>query len=89
MSYAEYRHQSQGQFQVLVEQVKTWDDKLETMIVGIHPMLDCVGLEQPEGGRVPGDRPHRSVVDCCRTAWANFKEFKHSVAHGAVVHAFA
>ena len=77
------------QFQVLMEQVKTRDDKLETMIAGIQPVLDCVGLEQPEGGCLPGDEPYQSIVDRCRTAWEEFKEFTHSAAHGAVVHALA
>ena len=45
MSFTEYRHQSQAQFQVLVEQVKTRDDKLEMMIVGIKLVLDYIGLE--------------------------------------------
>ena len=50
---------------MLVEQVKARDDKLEAMIVGIQPMLDCVGLEQPEGARLPSDGPYRSVMDRC------------------------
>ena len=52
-------------------------------------MLDCVGLEQPEGGRLLSDGPHRSVVDHCRMAWTDFKEFAHSATHGAVVHVLA
>ena len=89
MSFAKYRHQSQAQFQVLMEQVKTQDDKLEAMIVGIQPVLDCVGLEQPEGGRLPYDGPYRSVMDHCWIASAGFKEFVRSAAHGAAVHPLA
>ena len=48
---------------MLVEQVKAHDDKLGTMIAGIQFVLDYVGPEQPEGGRLPGDGPYRSVVD--------------------------
>ena len=48
-----------------MEQVKAHDDKLETMIAGIQPVLDRVGLEQPEGAWLPGDGPYRSVVDRC------------------------
>ena len=69
-----------------MEQVKAHDDKLETMIIGIQPMLDYVSPEQPEGGRLPGDGPYRSVVDHCQTVWSNFKEFARSVAHGAIIH---
>ena len=83
---AEYRHQAQAQFQLLVEQVKARDDNLEMMIVGIQPVLDYVGLEHPKRARLPGDKPYRSVVDHCRTAWVDFKEFAHSATHGAVVH---
>jgi len=72
-----------------MEQVKTRDDKLETMIVGIQPVLDCIGLEQPEGGQLPGHGPHRSVVDHCRMAWMDFKEFARSATHGAIVHTLA
>ena len=72
-----------------MEQVKAHDEKLETMIIGIQPVLDCVGPEQPEGGRLPSDGPYRSVVDHCWTAWMDFKEFTRSTAHGAVIHALA
>ena len=72
-----------------MEQVKAHDEKLETMIIGIQPVLDCVGPEQPEGGRLPSDGPYRSVVDHYRTTWMNYKEFGHSTAHGAIVHALA
>ena len=72
---------------MLVEQVKAHDDKVEAMIVGIQPVLDCVGLEQPEGAWLPSDRPYRSVMDRCRTAWADFKEFTRSATHGAIAHA--
>jgi len=57
-----------------MEQVKAHDQKLEAMTAGIQPVLDCVGLEQPEGAR---------------PAWVDFKEFTRSATHGAVVHAVA
>jgi len=52
-------------------------------------MLDCIGLEQPEGGRLSGDGPHRSVMDRCQIAWTDFKELAHSMTHGAIVQALA
>ena len=52
-------------------------------------MLDYVSLEPLEGAWLPGDGPYRSVVDRCRTAWADFKEFAHSATHGSMVHALA
>ena len=72
-----------------MEQVKAHDDKLEMMIMGIQPMLDYVGLEQPEGARLPEDGSYWLVMDHCRTTWVDFKEFAPSTAHGAVVHALA
>ena len=72
---------------MLVEQVKARDDKLEMMIVGIQPVLDCISLEQLEGARLPGDGPYQSVVDHCRIAWVDFKEFTRSATHGAIIHA--
>ena len=72
-----------------MEQVKTHDEKLEAMTVGIQPVLDCISLEQLEGEWLPGDGPYQSVVDHCRIAWVDFKEFASSAAHGAMVHALA
>ena len=75
---------------MLGAQVKAQDDKLEAVIAGIKPMLDCIGFAPPEGSsRLPSDLPHRSIVDRCQTVWADFKEFTCSVAHGAVVHTLA
>ena len=74
---------------MLVEQVKAHDEKLEAMTMGIQPVLDCIGLEQPERARLPGDEPYRLVVDHCRIAWADFKEFARNASHGAIIHALA
>ena len=41
-----------------MEQVKARDDILETMIIGIQPILDYVDPKQPEGGHLPDDRPY-------------------------------
>ena len=49
-------------------------------------MLDYIGLEKPEGGRLPDDGRYQLVVDRCWTAWMDFKEFVHSAAHGAIIH---
>ena len=70
-----------------MEQVKAHDDKLETMIMGIQPVLDYVGLEQHEGARLPGDGPYWSVMDRCQIAWADFKEFACSTTHRVIVRA--
>ena len=44
----EYRFQAHAQFKVFGDQVKTHDDKLEVMIAGIKPMLDCIGFAPPK-----------------------------------------
>ena len=46
--FAEYQHQALAQFQVLGDQVNARDDKLEAVIAGIKPMLNCVGFKPPE-----------------------------------------
>ena len=52
-------------------------------------MLECIGLEQPKGSRLPSDGPYRLVVDCCRIAWTDLEEFARSATHGAIIHALA
>ena len=39
--------------------------------------------------RLPGDMPYQSVINRCRVAWSDFKEFTCSAAHGAVFHTLA
>jgi hypothetical protein len=65
-----------------MEQVKKWEDKIEAIAVGIGPVLDNIGLPQPEGARLPGDGPYRSMIDHCRDVWSNFREFARSMAIG-------
>jgi len=70
--------------------VKAQDEEIEAMIAGIKPVLDCIGFEPSEGRELlPGDLPPRLILDRCRMAWLDFKEFAHSAAHGAIVHALA
>ena len=70
--------------------MKARDDKLEAVIVGIKPMLDYVGFVPPKASSwLPGDLPHRSIVDRFQTLWAHFKEFTRSATHGAIIHTLA
>jgi hypothetical protein len=57
------------------------------IVAGIGPLLDNIGLPQPEGARLPRDDPYRLIIDRCRDAWSDFREFARSVAHGAIIHA--
>ena len=68
--------------------MKVQDEKLEAITARIQPMLDCIGLQPPTGSsQLPSDMPYQSVIDRCQVAWSNFKQFMHSAAHGAIVHA--
>jgi hypothetical protein len=69
--------------------VKKWEDEIEAIAAGIGPVLDNIGLPQPEGARLHEDDPYQSMIDRCRDAWSNFREFARSVAHGAMIHALA
>jgi hypothetical protein len=60
---AEFRHQSQAQFQVLMEQVKKREDQIEAIVARIGPMLDNIDLPEPEGARLLRDGPYQSIVD--------------------------
>ena len=63
---AGYRYNAQAQFKVFGEKVKAEEDKLEAVIVGIKPMLDCVSFEPPKGStQLPGDMPPRPILDLC------------------------
>jgi hypothetical protein len=72
-----------------MEQVKKREDEIEAIIIGIGPMLDNIGLPQPEGARLPRRGPYRSIIDRCRDAWLDFREFSRNVSHRAVIHALA
>lgn len=89
MLFAEYRRQAQAQFHVLTEQVKAQQDQIDAIAAGIGPVPNNIGLPQVAGAGVPADGPYRSLIDRCRNAWSDFREFSRSVAHGAVVHALA
>ena len=70
--------------------MKAWDEKIEAMTAGIKFVLDYIGFEPSEGTDwLPGDPPAQSIMDWCCVARLDFKEFKRSTAHGAVVHALA
>ena len=70
--------------------MKTQDEVIEAMKVGIKPVLDCIGFEPSKGRELlPGNPRPRLILDRCHTTWLDFKEFARSAAHGAVIHALA
>ena len=83
--FIEYRHQAHAQFKVSGDQVKARDEEIEAMTAGIMPVLDCIGFKTSERRELlPRDPPPRSILDRCRMAWLDFKEFVCSTAHGAM-----
>ena len=67
-----------------------WGEEIEVMKAGIKPVFDCIGFEPSEGGELLSrDPPPQSILDRCRMAWSDFKEFTRSATHGAVVHVLA
>ena len=45
----ECRYNVQAQFKVCGEQVKAREKKLEAVVAGITPVLDCISFEPPKG----------------------------------------
>ena len=88
--FVEYWHLAQAQFKVVGDQVKAWDEEIEVMKAGNKHVFECISFEPSKGRELlPGDPPPRSILDWCRMAWSDFKEFAHSATNGAVVHALA
>ena len=57
---ADYRRWTNAQFDVLEQEARTQRSKLDTVVVGVKPVLDCVDLEvapQPNGRP-----PHSSTI---------------------------
>ena len=70
---------------MLEQDAWTQRDRLDAIVAGIKPVLDCVDLEaapQPDG------RPTRPdiVVESCKTAWESFKGFNRDVVVSAATH---
>ena len=84
----DYRQRVKAQFDVLDQEARTQRNKLDAVVAGIKPVLNCVDLEvapQPDG------RPPRSdtVIERCKAAWENFKSFNHDAIVTTVTHANA
>ena len=84
----DYHRRVKAQFDVLEQEARTQRNKLDAVVVGVKPVLDCVDMEvapQPDG------RPPRSntILDRCKVAWENFKSFNHDATIIAITHALA
>ena len=73
---------------MLEQEARTQRSKLDAIVAGVKPVLDCVDLEaapQPDG------RPPRpdTIIERCKAAWENFKSFNRDTIITAVTHALA
>ena len=73
---------------MLEQEARTQRRKLDAIVVGVKPVLNCVDMEvapQPDG------RPPRSdtIIDRCKAAWENFKSFNRDATITAITHALA
>ena len=69
-------------------EARTQRSKLNAVVVGVKPVLDCVDLEmapQPDG------RPPRpdTIIERCKAAWENFKSFNRDAIITAMTHVLA
>ena len=73
---------------MLEQEARTQRSKLDAVVAGVKPVLDCVDMEvapQPDG------RPPRpdTIIDRCKAARENFKSFNRDATVTAVTHALA
>ena len=84
----DYRHKAKAQFDVLVQEAKVQKDNFNTVTAAIKPVLDCVDIE-------PAPRPNSrqqgpdTIIQRCKAAWENFKNFNRDVVMTAATHALA
>jgi len=85
---ADYRQRVKVQFDVLDQEARTQQNKLDAVVAGIKSVLDCVDVEvapQPNARPLCSD----TIIERCKAAWENFKSFNHDAIVTAVTHALA
>ena len=88
MILADYRHKTKAQFDVLVQEAKVQKDNFNTITAAIKPVLDYVDVEpvpRPNGRQQKPD----TIVQRCKAAWENFKNFNRDAVLTAATHALA
>ena len=70
---------------MLEQEAQTLRRKLDTVVVEVRPMLECIDMEATQ----PIDRLPRSntIIDRCKAAWENFKSFNHDATISIATHA--
>ena len=84
----DYRHKAKAQFDVLVQEAKVQKDNFNTVTTVIKPVLDCVDMEpvpRPDGRQQGLD----TIIQRCKAAWENFKNFNRDAVMTAATHALA
>ena len=88
MVSAEYRRRTKAQFEVLELEAQTQRGKLDVVVAGVKPVLDCIDMEvAPQ----PDDRPPHpdAIIDRCKAAWENFKSFNQDATVSIMTHTLA
>ena len=73
---------------MLVQEAKVQKDNFNTITAAIKPVLDCVDVEpvpRPDGRQQGLD----TIVQRCKAAWENFKNFNSDAVLTAATHALA
>ena len=67
-------------------EAQTQRGKLNAVVAGVKPVLDCIDMEVAPH---PDDRPPRpnAIIDRCKAAWENFKSFNRDTTVSVVTHA--
>ena len=73
---------------MLEQEARTQRSKLDAIVAGVKPVLDCVDLEVAP--QLDGRPPHPdTIIDTCKVAWENFKSFNRNATTTAITHALA
>jgi len=73
---------------VLVQEAKVQKDHFNTITAAVKLVLDCVDVEpapRPDGRQQGPD----TIVQRCKAAWENFKNFNRDAVLTAATHALA
>ena len=84
----DYRHKAKAQFDVLVQEAKVQKDNFNFVTTVIKPVLDCVDIEpapRPDGRQQGLD----IIIQRCKAAWENFKNFNRDAVMTTATHALA
>ena len=73
---------------MLVQEAKVQKDNFNTITAAIKPVLDCVDVEpvpRPDSRQQGPD----TIIQRCKAAWENFKNFNRDAVLTAATHALA